>query len=73
MSSTKKPTYDVLFSTFCDKMGRDPDTFVTDQDSSIISSLKDLVSNMKIKSNHVYDLWHFMRNLGLPKSNKAGR
>ena len=28
---------------------------------------------MTIKSNHVFDLWHFLRSLKIPKSNKKGR
>lgn len=73
MSSTKKPDYDILFSTFCDKMKSDPETFITDQDKATISSLKGMRESLKIKSNHVFDLWHFMRSLKIPKANKKGR
>lgn len=73
MSSTKKPAYQILFSTFCDKMKKDPETFITDQDRTIISCLKEMRENMTIRSNHVFDLWHFLRSLKIPKTNKSGR
>ena len=63
LKSATKSNFEVLISSFCDLMGKDPQTIITDQDKAFISCLKEMKEHNKIETSHVYDSWHFLRTL----------
>lgn len=65
-SSAQKNDYNVLINSFVELMdGVPPETLVSDQDVGLISCLEDINSSDGYKINHLFDSWHYLKNIKL--------
>lgn len=48
-------------------MGKQPETIITDQDSAIQCALSELKQEQFIKSEHYFDLFHYLKALKCDK------
>lgn len=51
-----------VFRSFIDIMGKEPSVFLSDQQKSIIGSIKNLQSSREYSGYHLFDVYHVLKN-----------